>query len=291
MLEATFSPLIPTAESEFFYKNFFNQYSFIQVNDAIIGYTIGILSEEQRADLIDCLNNFDEDQNYAVASFIGTGIMNPALMRRRKENRGISTELFSSLESKNIDSLGWYQRSIEFLMVYAVCEQAIKDYLTSKEIPNNSLKEDNILFKLFDRLQEDGLRKKFILELSEGSSAVLKSQNELIAVWHYYTHIRHTLAHTGGRTTDRAREAMDDSIKKNKKELEDISSAMFIEFVGLDDSDDSNFFENLLVGDIVNLSDKHLNFFRNVAVLIVESIERTLHPNEYKIENFDPYKL
>ncbi|MCH5185897.1 MAG: hypothetical protein J1F64_07210, partial [Oscillospiraceae bacterium] len=91
--------------------------------------------------------------------------------------------------------------------------------------------------------------------------------------------------------TDKARDAMEVSITKNKKEFEDISSDMIIE-LGVSDGDDfDDFFVNPLVGDIVNLSDKHMNFFRNMAVLIIESIERTLHPNEYKIENFDPYKL
>lgn len=288
MLEATFSPLIPTAESEEFYKNFYYQYSFIQVNDAIIGYTLELLSEKQKADLIECLNNFNEDQNYAAVLSIGAGLINPTIMRRRKENRGISTELFNSLETKNVDSLDWYKKAIEFLMIYAACEQAMKEYLVSKGLSSDSIKETNVISKLFDNLKNDGLREKFILELSEGSSEVFKSQNVLISAWQYYTLIRHTLTHAGGRTTDRARNTMEKSINKNKKEFENISSALFIE---LEVSDNSDFFENPLVGDIVNLPDKHINFFRNMAVLIVESLERTLHPGEYEIADFDPYKL
>lgn len=288
MLEATFSPLIPTDDSEEFYKNFYYQYSFIQVNDAFMAYVSELLSEEEQCNLISCLNQFNEDQNIAAMWSLASGIINPSIMRRRRENRGISIELFSSLKSQRINPIDWYQKAIEFLMIYAACEQAIKEYLVSREIPSDSIKETNVISKLFDRLQNDGLREKFILELSEGSSGIIKSQNELISAWHYYTRIRHTLTHAGGRTTDKAREAMDDSIAKNKKQFEDISSAMFIE---LDISDDSDFFVNPLAGDIVNLSDKHMNFFRNMVVLIIESIERTLHPCEYKIENLDPYKL
>lgn len=288
MLEATFSPLIPTDDSEEFYKNFYYQYSFIQINDAFIAYTSKLLSEEEQCNLVSCLNQFNEDQNYEAIRFLASGIINPAIMRRRKENRGISIELFNSLKSQKVNPLDWYEKSIEFLMIYAACEQAIKEYLVSRGTSSDSIKETNVISKLLDRLQNDGLREKFLLELSEGSSGILKSQNELISAWHYYTRIRHTLTHAGGRTTDKAREAMEDSITKNKKQFEDISSAMLIE---LDLSDDGDFFVNPLIGDIVNLSDKHMNFFRNMAVLIIESIERTLHPCEYKIENFDPYKL
>ncbi|MCM1540420.1 MAG: hypothetical protein NC121_04090 [Blautia sp.] len=288
MLEATFSPLVPTAESEEFYKNFYYQYSLIQVNDIIIRYTLECLSENQKTRLIDLLDNFNEDQKDAVTFVLAAGIMNPAVMRRRKENRGISTELFSSLKSKEIDALDWYEKAIEFLMIYAACEQAMKEYLVPRGNSSDSIKEVNIVTKLFKQLQDDGLREKFISELSESSSEILKSQNVLGSAWQYYTHIRNTLTHAGGRTTDRARKIMEDSIAKNKKEFADISAAMFLE---LDVPDEDNFFQNPLGDDIVELSDRHMNFFRNMAVLIVESLERTLHPSEYKIEDFDPYKL
>lgn len=59
----------------------------------------------------------------------------------------------------------------------------------------------------------------------------------------------------------------------------------------LDLSEDENFFNNPFMDDIVALSDKHMNFFRNMAILIIESLERIIHPNDYRIRDFDPYKL
>ncbi|MCH5186281.1 MAG: hypothetical protein J1F64_09200, partial [Oscillospiraceae bacterium] len=198
MLEATFSPLIPTDDSEEFYKNFYYQYSFIQINDAFIAYASGLLSEDEQWDLVIGLNQFNEDQSFATIQFLASGIMNPAVMRRRKENRGISIELFNSLKSQKVNPLDWYEKAIEFLMIYAVCEQAIKEYLVSRGIPSDSIKETNVISRLFDSLKSDDLREKFIFELSDGSSEILTSQNKLISAWQYYTRIRHTLTHAGG---------------------------------------------------------------------------------------------
>lgn len=288
MLEVTFSPLVPTDDSEDFYRKFYYQYSFIQVNDILIRYLEDLIPENDKLNLVNTLNNFNEDQKFAVVYAIGAGIMNPALMRRKKENRGISTEFFNDLVLKNINPLDWYEKVIEFLMVYAACEQAIREYLVSNGVSGDSIKESTIISKLFTELQSKKLQNKFISELSEGSSGVLKSQNELVSAWHYYTFMRHTLTHAGGRTTEKARQKMEDSIVKNRKEFESISEAMFIE---LDWAEDEPFFNNPFMDDIVVLSDKHMNFFRNMAILIVESLERMIHPSEYKIRDFDPYKL
>ena len=42
---------------------------------------------------------------------------------------------------------------------------------------------------------------------------------------------------------------------------------------------------------VISITDEHLNFFRNTAILIIESLERAIHPDEYKVSNFNPYKL
>lgn len=290
MLEATFSPLIPTDNSEEFYKNFYYQYSFIQINDIFIGSMIGCLLPDDEKSLLETLSNYNEDQKKAAVFNIAAGIMNYALIKRTKENRGISTDLFNSLNLKNIKPLNWYKKVIEFLMIYASCEQSIKEYLISKGNKSASIKEDNIIKKLFNELQTSNLRNNFIKELSEGSAEVIKSQNELISAWHYYTIIRHSLVHAGGRMTERIKNKMTETKINNKTEFESISSHMILELDSWEDEDD-NFFINPFLNDVVTISDEHLNFFRNMAILIIESLERAIHPNEYEINDFDPYKL
>jgi hypothetical protein len=96
---------------------------------------------------------------------------------------------------------------------------------------------------------------------------------------------RHTLAHAGGRTTEIMKAKMEEVISKNSKELESISNAMFIE------CPEEIFFKSPFENTVISITDKHLNFFRNMAILIVESLERAINPNEYEISDFNPYKL
>ena len=285
MLEATFSPLVPTDASESFYIKFYNQFCFIQVNDAFIMLLKEHLTKDDMEELLSTLNNFHEDQNIAAVFSLGAGIMNETLMRRRKENRGVSIELFNRLRSENIDPLDWYEKAFEFLMVYATCEQAVKEYLVSKGKISTEIKEDKLLNNLFTELENSDLRDNFIKELKNGSSSVIMSQNELLSAWRYYTLFRHTLAHAGGRTTDRMKTKMEEVISKNRKELESINGAMFMELL------EEDFFTSPFDGTVISITDKHLNFFRNMAILIVESLERAIHPSEYEISDFDPYKL
>lgn len=285
MLEATFSPLVPTNASESFYSEFYNQFCFIQVNDTFIRVLKERLTEEEKGEILSILNNFHEDVDIAAAFSIGAGIMNKSLMRKRKENRGVSIELFNHLKSENIDPLDWHINSFEFLMIYAICEQAIKEYLVSKKRDRSKIKEDNLLDTLFDELVKSDLKDNFIKELKNGSSSAIKSQNELISAWRYYTLFRHTLSHAGGRTTETMKAKMKEAISKNSKELETISSAIFIE------SSEEIFFKSPFERTVISITDKHLNFFRNMAILIVESLERAINPNEYEISDFNPYKL
>lgn len=285
MLEATFSPLVPTDASESFYIKFYNQFCFIQVNDTFIMLLKEHLTKDDMEELLSTLNSFHEDQNIAAAFSLGAGIMNETLMRRRKENRGVSIELFNRLRTENIDPLDWYEKAFEFLMVYATCEQAVKEYLVSKGKISTEIKEDKLLINLFTELENSDLRDNFIKELKNGSSSIITSQNELLSAWRYYTLFRHTLAHAGGRTTDRMKIKMEEVISKNRKELESINSAMFMELL------EDNFFTSPFDGTVISISDKHLNFFRNMVILIVESLERAIHPSEYAISDFEPYKL
>lgn len=286
MLEATFSPLIPTQKSEEFYKVFYNQFSFIQINDVIITWMMENIKEEDKSNIINLLNDFNEDRNLAAIYNIGMGIMDEGIMRKREENRGISIEFFNYLRTNDIDPLTWYRQASEFLMIYSTCEQTIKEYLVSKGEDVFTIKENNILKKLFVKLKNNSLIDNYIEELKDGSSSIIKSQNELISIWEYYTVFRHCLAHSGGRTTDRIKQNMKEVLEKNKKELESISYAMLIKLFFKRD-----FFKSPFNDSIFVISDEHMNFFRNVVILIVESLERAINPDEYRIERFDPYKF
>lgn len=285
MLEASISALIPTEGSEEFYRNFYNRYNFVQVNDILLRMLTD--NVELSADvMLGVLEGFNEDQQDLAVYSLGAGIMNPALMRRRKENRGISTELFVELRKMDISPLEWYMNAFEFLMLYSVCEQSIKEYILSvHEV--NGIQESNIIEKLFEALGQN-LSHKFLEELSESSSEVLKSKDEVNAAWRYYTVVRHGLVHSGGFITRRLKKSYVEVKARNARALRDIFEAMFWE---LDGERMHSSLGIVFRGKIVNLSSKHLNFFRNMTVMILESIERAIHPDEYALENFNPLKL
>jgi len=285
MLEATFSPLIPTDLSESFYIEFYNQFCFIQVNDALETILQEYIAKDDFEKLLCAFNNFHQDQNLAAVFSVGAGIMNPILMRRGRENRGISVEVFNQLRMENIDPIGWYKKAMEFLMLYAICEQAIKEYLVSKGRESSKIREDKILINLFNELEKNNLRNNFLKEIEDGSASIITSQNELLSIWKYYTLFRHALAHAGGRTTDRIKTKMEEVIQKNRKELENVNSMMSIELL------EEEFFTSPFESTVISITDEHLNFFRNTAILIIESLERAIHPDEYKVSNFNPYKL
>ena len=58
MLEATFSPLIPTDLSESFYIEFYNQFCFIQVNDALETILQEYIAKDDFEKLLCAFNNF-----------------------------------------------------------------------------------------------------------------------------------------------------------------------------------------------------------------------------------------
>jgi len=125
------------------------------------------LAEEEKDELLNTLNNSHEDIDMAVAFSLGAGIMNEGLMRKRKENRGISIELFNCLKLENLDPLDWHIKAFEFLMVYAICEQAVKEYLVSKGNNSRKIKEDTLLYTLFDELGTSNLKDNFIKEIKK----------------------------------------------------------------------------------------------------------------------------
>lgn len=287
MLEATFSPLIPSENSNEFFIEFYNCHSFLQINDLLFSALSDKVTVKEIANLLECLENYSEDQTVSSIHTLGMGIINPSLMRRTKEKRGISVESFHELTSDNISPLEWYQKSHEFLMLYANCEQAMKAYLVANKEDSASVKESNILNLICKTLNKHALNKEFFLEISDATSGIFSNKNQLEAVWIYFTLFRHSLAHSGGRNTDKIKNTMDKTLEKHKIIFNSINSDLFIELpIEFD-----KFFFNPFEKTFITIPHIHLNFFRNMTLAIVESLERTINPAPYKIEDFDPYKL
>ena len=290
MLEATFTPLKPTDNSEEFYIDFYKLYSFIQVNDVIISFAKDSLPDSMLYQLYNTLKNFNEDHNMASIYEKACGIMNEATNRRRVENRGLSTEWIEMLNAKGINPLDWYQKAFEFIMIYAACEQAIREFIILKGNPDDikSEAEVNLIDMLLKVLQNNGIKDRFIKEMEDATASIIKSGKQLDSLWRFYTIYRHAIAHAGGKNTEKIKDKMESVIENNKQFLRAVRKEMMYE-IGLDFED--AFFTSPFIDEIITISDKHLNFFRNLSLFIVESLERSLHPDDYKLKAFDPYKI
>lgn len=296
MLELTFTPLIPSPQAAPFYCNFYNQYSLIQINDTLLSQVTEILPVEKREALIAALENFDSDQDQAAIWRLGAGIMDPAQMRRRKEKRGLSLEVVNILREEGVDPLIWYMQVNEFLLMYAVCEQAIKEYLVSQspDYTDKDLSEANLLKTLFKSMEVNSRarEKEFLRELSEATNEVLNEKNRILALWDYYTMLRHAFAHAGGQVTDKLKGKVKPTMKRWHGKFTQITSSMFIELACFEDElVDGNLFTDPFSGRVVKISILQLNFFRNLIVRLVESLERTLHPSDYDLPDFNPCHL
>lgn len=290
MLEATFSPLIPTDNSEGFYIDYYNLYSFIQVNDIIISYAKDSMPVNMLNYLYSALNSFDEDHKMASMFEKACGIMNEATNRRRVENRGLSTEWIERLKAKKINPLDWYQKAFEFIMIYAACEQAIREFINLKGNinDNKSEAEVNLIDILLKVLSQNKIKDRFITEMKDATASIIDSGKQLDSLWRFYTIYRHAIAHAGGKNTAKIKEKMESVIDNNKDSLDAVRERMIYE-IGLDF--DNEFFVSPFIDEIIDISDKHLNYFRNMSLFIVESLERSLHPDDYKLKAFDPYKI
>lgn len=278
----TFSLLKPNDKCKDFYKAFYKQYSMIQINDIIMNELLDSLKDGERKLLVDnlVLDGF-EMQRSAVYS-LGMGLYDPSLQLRSHEERGLDITLFRDLNNLKIDPLKWYLQANEFMQLYAVCEQTIKDFLASCDFDMAKFKERKMMMQFFDILRAKDIVDDYIKIVSQSTNGILTKENEIKFVWSYYTEIRNVYMHAGGRLTERFRNNMAKLLQDNTHEISCImnSESMIMELVTFyDEEDDADFFYNP-VGDIFQCKSQHMNFFRNYIIIIIESLNIALSNKE-----------
>lgn len=280
MMSSTFSLLKPSEKSEDFYKTFYKYYSMIQINDIIMNELLDSLGDEERKLLVDnlILDGFEIQRN-AVYS-IGMGIYDPSLQMSSHEERGLDISLFSDLNNMKVDPLKWYLQANEFMQLYAVCEQTIKDFLSSCDFDMAKFKERKMMIQFFDILRERKIVTNYINLVSQRTNEILTKENEIKFVWEYYTELRNVYMHAGGRLTQRFKKNMDKLLQNYKYEVSCIESSksMMTEICAFHDIEDT-FFNNP-VGEIIICQLGKLNFFRNFIIIIIECLNKVLLPKE-----------
>lgn len=269
MLESSFSIRKPEETSSDFYKRFYESYSLLQMNDIIINSLKDAISESDKEELLQNLDTNGEEVKYSSVCFLAMGINNPSMELRAKENRGIDTSLMETLKGKGIDSIDWYIRSNEYVQLYAICEQAIKDYLLINGVDIASIREATIINKLFEKLGSN--KKDFLDYTKKYSNEIMKKEDYIRKMWNYFTEIRHLYMHAGGRITYRFKENMSKLEGNIGKTIEEVEKDMFLEKEVFDIDKLFNFsFEDM---SIFEIDSHYLSFFRSFVIILVEGLE------------------
>lgn len=270
MLQGLFSVKEPDKNSNQFYKMFYSSYSLLQINDIVMNELLQRLSDSDKEEIMNNLVIDGSEVDRAYVYTVGMMLFDNSLDIRKNDKRGLDTSILEILNSKNIDSFKWYLQSNEYIQLYAVCEQAIKEFLIEKGIDVTNIRESTIMNKLFDIIGSN--KDKFLNSMKENTNNFIEKQNDIINTWRYFTEIRHLYMHAGGRITTRFKNNMIQIENKFGEEMNKLEENIFLELMIHDieklfkyDFNDSIIFP-------MNL--KFLNFFRNFMIILVESLDK-----------------
>lgn len=262
----------PKQDSPDYYLSFYNMYNLLQINDAII---FGVFDEavERNQMTTEELLNMANPDNYAVELinyFPILGVRPPEnIIEMCNEDRGIDTSFAYELQKNHVDPFKWFRNTNEFVQLYAIFEQAIKEFLELDHI-----NEKDVIEKLIERLSADTLTDNFLRILHFKTFGIIETDTEMKAVWNFYTKVRHCISHSGGRITKKVIDSFNEIKSKYKDTIQLIENRDWLrQFFLLSESDDYTLFKcNYSIGDMLYLDQKSLNFFRMFCVFTIETL-------------------
>lgn len=264
----------PKQDSPDYYRSFYNMYNLLQINDAIVFAVFDEAIEMQQLTTDDLLGRVNPD-NYAIEItkiFKAMGVYPPEnIIEMCKEDRGIDTSFARELQQNNVDPFKWFRNINEFAQLYAIFEQAIKEFLGC-----NTISEKEVIVKLVKYLDANIGIDNFLNILNCKTFGIIETDTEMKAVWDFYTKVRHCISHSGGRITNKIIDGFNEIKSKHNDTLAQIGNRDYLnQFFLLSESDDYTLFKcNYSTGDIVHLDTKSLNFFRMFCVFIVEALSK-----------------
>ena len=268
----------PKQDSPDYYLSFYNMYNLLQINDAIIFGVFDEAVEMNRITTEELLSRANPD-NYAFelrGYFQMLGVCPPEnIIEMCNEDRGIDTSFAHELQEYHVDPFKWFRNTNEFVQLYAIFEQAIKEFLELDRI-----NEKDVIDKLIERLNADTLTDDFLSILNFKTFGLIKADTEMKAVWNFYTKVRHCISHSGGRITKKVIDGFNEIKSKCKDTIQVIENRDWLrEFFLLSEGDDYTLFKcSYSIGDMLYLDQKSLNFFRMFCVFIIETLSK-LHPS------------
>lgn len=268
----------PKQDSPDYYLSFYNMYNLLQINDAIIFGVFDEAVEMNQISTEELLSRTNPD-NYAfelIGYFRVLGVRPPKnIIEMCNEERGIDTSFAYKLQENHIDPFKWFRNTNEFVQLYAIFEQAIKEFLELDRI-----NEKDVIEKLIERLKADILCDEFLRILNFKTFGLIETDAEMKAIWDFYTKVRHCISHSGGRITKKVIDSFNEIKSKYRNTIQLIENRDWLrQFFLLRESDDYTLFKcSYSIGDMLYLDQKSLNFFRMFCVFIVETLNK-LHPS------------
>lgn len=268
----------PRQDSPDYYLSFYNMYNLLQINDAIIFGVFDEAVEMNRITTEELLSKTNPD-NYALelmGYFPVLGVRPPEnIIEMCSEDRGIDTSFAHELQENHVDPFKWFRNTNEFVQLYAIFEQAIKEFLGLDRI-----NEKDVIEKLIEHLNVDTLTDDFLKLLNFKTFGLIETDTEMKAVWNFYTKVRHCISHSGGRITKKVIDSFNEIKSKYKDTLLLIENRDWLrQFFLLSENNDYTLFKcSYSAGDMLYLDQKSLNFFRMFCVFIVETLNK-LHPS------------
>lgn len=287
MQQMTISMLKPEADIVPYYQMFYRNYSLLVSTNIVTHHIVSEMPEERIFELICDVSRAAVTDYARVQSLyvgMGLGFQSPQIGEVRGLNLNELIELIRTKQISAMESLTTFINASEFLILFAIFEDAVKFMLIFDGIVSveRGLREVDVMKKIKDKLERKRVFPQFRDRLAARSA--IHNFADAETTWKFFTDFRHLYVHSGGRATANWLE----KFQRNQDELmnrltkgTDLAK-MFVADV-IDDCQPKE-------GRLFIVTDKFTNIFRNFIVSIMEALYLT-EPRKHSTNNVDSSKV
>jgi hypothetical protein len=267
MHSATVSMLLPTGKTVQYYESFLLQYSLVVSSNLIIFELVSNSTEDQILSLFEKYHGQIDD--HKEKNMLLTAMMIESNAPQANEIRGLSLDKFflsMAIDEKSPKFiLSSFINAKEFLLIYAVFEGVVKAELVKSGILNDGkfLREKDIVNNIALRLAE----KKGLFEEHLSARSPFGKIEDVDCFWDFFTHFRHLFIHSGGYATQKWLDQLTQKKKNIINTIKSFECQMSAKLL-IDSIEELELFN----GKMFYIGDRFLNIFRNLIVLIMESM-------------------
>lgn len=204
MKHMTISMLTPEPGRCPAYDRFYRTYSMLITTNVVTHHLVHEVPEAHLAELLTEVVNASRS-DYARARTLYAAMQLSFDAAQIGEDRGLDlTDVSQSLAEGQMTAkqiILAFQNFNEFVLLFALFEDAVKDLITPTEGPAIKLKEPKVMEDLLTHLQGLGLFKRFKAQLKDRTFCA--DYEDAKRLWTYFVALRHLYVHSGGRPTSK----------------------------------------------------------------------------------------